>query len=311
MQNASTQRNRLFIAGAPGGGSIAPPAHDFIAQCLKRDWKMTFLEGSTLQEVMDAFHAPDFAGGVVTMPYKKTIIPCLDHVDNLVVQLGACNHVSVTDDGTLSGTNTDWIGVKKALLQEERATHPAQGLKGMVVGAGGASRAAVYALTELGCKDVYVINRDAGEVQELFEDVQNYECPNRPHIIHVQTVQQAQTLSCPNWVVSTVPDFEPRTPAEIQARSVYTEFLAKKERPPQARMLDMCYHPLLTRTLQLAKQYGWFAVDGIQVVGHQLKEQWRPWTGEEINKQQEEVAWKILRESACSDSTVTPARAGV
>ncbi|KIY03307.1 uncharacterized protein Z520_01774 [Fonsecaea multimorphosa CBS 102226] len=303
MGNDSTARTQLFIAGAPGGGSIAPPAHDFIAHCLERDWKMTFLAASTLQVVSDAFHAPDFAGGVVTMPYKKTIIPCLDHVDDLVDQLGACNHVSVADDGTLRGTNTDWVGIKKVLLQGAPTTDPGQGPRGMVVGAGGASRAAIYALMELGCKDVYIINRDAGEVEGLVEDVHHYKTPNRPNIVHVQTLQQAQTLLCPHWIVSTVPDFEPRTLAELEARSVYIEFLTK-ERPHQALMLDMCYHPLMTRNLQLAKQHGWQIVDGVQVVGHQLKEQWRLWTGEEINEQQEEVAWRILRESASSDSTV-------
>ncbi|OAP65573.1 hypothetical protein AYL99_01545 [Fonsecaea erecta] len=308
MGNDSTRRTQLFIAGAPGGGSIAPPTHDFIAQCLKRDWKMTFLAASTLQEVSDAFHAPDFAGGIVTMPWKKTIIPCLDQVDDLVDQLGACNHVSVADNGTLRGTNTDWAGVKKALLQGQPATGPRQELKGMVVGAGGASRAAIYALMELGCKEVYVVNRDAREVQELVEDVHHYKTPNRPKIVHVQTIQQAQTLSCPRWIVSTVPDFEPRTPEELKAQSVYIEFLAK-ERPHQALMLDMCYHPLMTRNLQLAKQHGWQIVDGVQVVGHQLKEQWRPWTGEEIDEQQEEVAWKLLRESANSDPTVIPSNA--
>ncbi|KIW27795.1 uncharacterized protein PV07_07502 [Cladophialophora immunda] len=309
MGDNSTQRNRLFIAGAPGGGSIAPATHDFIAQCLKREWTMTFLAASTLQEVSDAFHAPNFAGGIVTMPYKKTIIPCLDHVDDLVDQLGACNHVSVANDGTLKGTNTDWVGVKKALLQGEPATDPGRGFKGMVVGAGGASRAAIYALMELGCKDVYIVNRDVGEVQELVEDVHHYKMPNRPKIVHVQSTQQARELPCPHWIVSTVPDFEPRTPAELQARSVYLEFLAKKDRPHQALMLDMCYHPLMTRNLRLAKQHGWPIVDGVQVVGHQLKEQWRPWTGEEINTQEEEIAWRILRNSANSDPTVTPSTA--
>ncbi|OAL39638.1 hypothetical protein AYO20_01035 [Fonsecaea nubica] len=305
MGNTSAQRSRLFIAGGPGGGSIAPPAHDFIADCLKRRWKMTFLEASALQEVLDAFYASDFAGGIVTMPYKKTIIPCLDHVDDLVGQLNACNHVSVADDGTLRGTNTDWVGIKKALLGSEPATRAVQGLKGAVIGAGGASRAAVYALMDLGCEDVYVINRDAGEIEELIEDVNHYKTPTRPHIVHVRTAEQASTLPCPQWIVSTVPDFEPRTSGEIQARAVYVQFLTK-ERPPHACMLDMCYHPLPTRNLRLAEEHGWPIVDGVQVVGHQLKEQWRPWTGEEINKQQEEIAWRILRESANSDPTVTP-----
>ena len=51
------------------------------------------------------------------MPWKKSIIAHLDEVDDAVLVLGACNHVSLTEDRRLRGTNTDWIGVKNCLLQ--------------------------------------------------------------------------------------------------------------------------------------------------------------------------------------------------
>jgi quinate dehydrogenase len=308
MGDVGTHRTRVYMAGAPGGGTIAAPAHNFIAQCLGRSWNMSFLEAKSIEEVVDTFRAPDFAGGIVTMPWKKSIIPHLDHVDDIVSTLGACNHVSVNEDGTLSGTNTDWIGIKNALLGAHTSASSVAGRRGLIVGAGGAGRAAVYALTNLGCKDIYVVNRDAGEVQELSNDVQNYERSSRPSIRHVQTVQQAQDLLPPHYIVGTVPDFEPTTASEIEARRVFVEFLSK-DRPDQSAMLDMCYHPLLTRNLRLAQQYGWPTVDGVQVVGHQLKAQWKPWTGQELDEEQEKAAWAILERSSLSDPTVTPQEA--
>ena len=72
---------------------------------------MQFLESTTIEDVLDHFRSPDFAGGVVTMPWKKAIIPYLDEVDDLVSLTGACNMVCLTLDGRLRGTNVDWVGI--------------------------------------------------------------------------------------------------------------------------------------------------------------------------------------------------------
>lgn len=237
------------------------------------------------------------------MPWKSCIIPFLDKADEIVFKLGACNHVSVTEEGTLHGTNTDWVGINNALRQVVGMARP--GRKGLVVGAGGASRAAVYTLfTGFGCRDIYIVNRDKEEASQLIQSVQNYEPTHRPNLTHVQTAEEAQSLTRPDYIVSTVPDFEPSTAAEVEARAVLVSFLSRKDASTPGFMLDMCYHPLLTQNLQLARQYGWHVIDGVQVVGHQLKEQWRLWTGEEIGGEVDEVAWEILKERASTDPTV-------
>jgi hypothetical protein len=57
-------------------------------------------------------------------------------------------------------------------------------------------------------------------------------------------------------------------------------------------MFDLCYHPLVTRNLRLGEEYGWTILDGVQAAAYQLKEQWRLWTGEDI---QEKEAFTLLR----------------
>ena len=267
---------------------------------------MTFLEATNIQQVVDEFRAPDFRGGLVTMPWKTLIIPHLDQVDDMVVRLGACNHVSVTEDGALQGTNTDWVGIRDSLLRAKAPVPAGDGRHGLVIGAGGASRAAVYALATLGCKEVYIVNRDLEEVDALMRDMQNYSPQDRPNVIHVQTVQQAKLLPAPSYIVGTVPDFEPQTASEVEARNVYATLLKSKDNSHPGTMLDMCYHPLETRNLRLAEHHGWSVVDGVQVVGHQFRVQWRPWTNTEIDDRQEAAAWKILRETVLTDPTVIP-----
>lgn len=76
----------------------------------------------------------------------------------------------LAQNGQLCGTNTDWVGIYNAILAQ--SPDHISGRTGMVHGAGGANRAAVYALWEnLKCGKVYVINRDDREVADLLDDV--------------------------------------------------------------------------------------------------------------------------------------------
>lgn len=266
---------------------------------------MTVLATASLDEVVQAFRAPQFAGGIITMPFKKTIIPYLDEVDDLVATTGACNVVYLTAEGRLRGTNTDWVGIKNALLSADPLT---AGDCAMIYGAGGASRAAVYALSRgLGYENIYVVNRDDQEVADLIEDTNNY-TGLRPNIVHIRTLQQAQSLPSPDYIVSTIPDFPARTPGEINARAIVAEFLSRRS-SKLGVLLDMCYHPLLTENLQLARHHGWVAAEGVQVVGHQLKDMWKLWTGNEITEENEAVMWELLQQAARNDPTVAGMRA--
>jgi quinate dehydrogenase len=291
MQSNKTTKH-LYIAGGLNGSTIAPPVHNFIANSLDKPWTCSFLGAASIDEVSDRFHRSDFAGGLVTMPWKRDIIPYLDGVDDIVRTLGACNCVCLGKDGGLYGTNTDWVGIRDALLQTSTLQIEP---RGMVYGAGGASRAAIYALSvELGCKVIYLVNRDDEEVAELLQDVKNYDKSIQPNIMHVKNRDSSATLPPPEYIVSTVPDMEAVTAAELEARAILVDFLSR-DGENKGSILDMCYHPLMTRNLRLGEEYGWTIIDGVQAVAYQLKEQWRLWTGEYI---QEKEAFTLIRKIA-------------
>ncbi|KAM0554884.1 hypothetical protein ACHAPJ_006619 [Fusarium lateritium] len=240
----SPARQRLYIAGAPGGSSIGPPIHNFIGQQLGRPWTMQFLERKTVQNVVELFRMPDFAGGIVTMPWKKAIIPYLDEADDLVTLLGACNMVVLTPEGQLKGTNVDWVGIKIPLLQ----ARPLQGATiGMIYGAGGASRAALHVLAhELNLETIYVVNRDEQEVEDFLKDAAKYQKLVKANVVHVKTIREAKALTVPSYIVSTVPDLEAMTQGEIEARNILRTFLYRGQ-AHDGVLLDMCYHPRVTR----------------------------------------------------------------
>ena len=303
LKNATIERKYLYLAGVHVTHSIAPPMHNFIASSLSLPWQFISQECPRVEDVLSIFRAPTFAGGVVTMPYKKAIMPLLDELDPLATTLGACNNVYLTPGGKLRGTNTDWRGIKGCLLSKTKDNgNEGRGYPALIIGAGGASRAAVYALfAELECAEIYVVNRDAQEVADLLLDAKAYTSSSssrQPQLIHITSVSQAETLPAPFYIVGTVPDFEAKTEEEVTARDILKTFLGKERKEV---LLDMCFKPRNTRILRLGKEEGWRVVDGTGVIGHQIEEQWKLWTNAGVEGRTavpKEEAWDVLRKAA-------------
>lgn len=203
MANVPDQKY-LYLAGIGVTHSVAPPMHNFIADSLNLPWTFKHLECPTVESLVETFRRPDFAGGVVTMPYKQEVMAHLDGLDTLALQLGACNNVYLDKEDKLRGTNTDWRGIKGCLLSKGSA---GRGRPALIVGAGGAARAAVYALfNELECHTIYVINRDAAEVAHLETDVKAYTetGETKLNLVHITSVAQAEALEPALYIVGTV-----------------------------------------------------------------------------------------------------------
>lgn len=101
-------------------------------------------------------------GSSITAPYKESILPFLDHLTDAAAEVGAVNCIR-NDDGRLTGHNTDAFGVTDAL--KEAGINPADS-KILVLGAGGAARAAVYGLCKEGA-EVFVSNRTSSKAEAL------------------------------------------------------------------------------------------------------------------------------------------------
>src|SRR5206468_1933862 len=85
-------------------------------------------------------------GFSVTLPHKQAILRHLDSCDPLAAEIGAVNTVVVQRDGSLHGSNTDYVGVLRALQRKL----PLKGCRALIFGAGGSARAAAFALVRAG-----------------------------------------------------------------------------------------------------------------------------------------------------------------
>ena len=119
---------------------------------------------SGVQEITQAIKNMPISGFNVTSPYKEEIVPLLDDVDEVAHKIGAVNLI-VNENGKLKGFNTDIMGVENAFLENGVTL---AGKKAIVLGAGGAAKAAVAALAAAGA-DVVIINRTLKKAECLAE----------------------------------------------------------------------------------------------------------------------------------------------
>ena len=208
------------------------------------------------------------------MPNKLAIIPHLDEVTPECRAVGACNTI-FKRGSRLIGTNTDTVGVRESFFQNV-SRDVFEGRPGMVIGGGGAARSAVYALVKyMRCKSVYLVNRDASEVEAVKEwcESQGY----GKDLIHVSSISQAEALEGPGAIVACVPNFPPVSEAEWRARRITECFLAKAHK---GAILEMCYHPTpYTDIGRIAEEAGWQVILGTEAMIYQGFEQSRCWTG--------------------------------
>ncbi|RYP66878.1 hypothetical protein DL769_005910 [Monosporascus sp. CRB-8-3] len=279
-----------YLFGKKVTHSLSPFLHSVVYDDLKLNWAQLRLDSDDMDLLLQLLRHPRCYGASVTMPNKVAILPHLDDLTPECRAVGACNTIFLRTKGSATlycGANTDVVGIRESFYRNvdagkaDGAAHLFHDKPAMVIGAGGAARSAVYALrTWMRARDIYLVNRDVEETLAFVT-----ECTARGFgqgLVHVRTPEQAQKLAAPGAVVACVPDSEPHTPEELQARAVTETFLAKEGK---GVMLEMCYNPSpFTRLGALAGRHGWKVILGTEALIWQGLEQDRYWIGREVGE---------------------------
>ncbi len=158
-------KTKIFaVAGDPVLHSMSPAMLNAAFAERAIDAVYIRLAASRAEEILNCANEMGLAGFNVTSPFKEEIVPLLDDVDDLARRIGAVNTV-VLDQGRTKGYNTDAEGVVDALVA---AKVRLSGSKAIVIGAGGAAKAAIFGLLSEGA-EVTVINRTLEKAQVLAE----------------------------------------------------------------------------------------------------------------------------------------------
>jgi 3-dehydroquinate dehydratase/shikimate dehydrogenase len=253
IEQVDTATRVYGVVGDPVAHSLSPAMMNAAFRRENVNAVYLALHAKALKDLLSCVREIPIHGLSITMPYKEAIIPHLDNTDSHTNKIGACNTVVRAQDGKLYGFNTDAAGVVRPLEQRIAL----EGAKILVLGAGGAARAAVFGLKERG-SEVYILNRTAAAAQKLARQARTRivkRADLKKHafdvIINATPVGLGNTRDTPLHE------------EEINAKIVF----------------DMVYDPSETRFMALAKARGAQIIPGIEMFVHQGARQFEIWTG--------------------------------
>ena len=142
---------------------LSQAMHSAGFQTLSEPFSYVAFDTQRTEVALSAMREMGIRGFSLTIPHKENAMGLVDALSPEAVSIGAINTVVNTGEKLL-GYNTDWYGVTKAL---EEGSFDAAGKKALVFGAGGASRAAVYALKQLGLEKISICNRTDKRAKDL------------------------------------------------------------------------------------------------------------------------------------------------
>lgn len=256
----------------PLAGVIGSPVAHSKSPRLHRHWLTTHgLQGyyipmdvahEDLDRVIRTLPKMGFVGVNITIPHKETVLSLADQVTDRATLIGAANTLIYQKDGKILADNTDGYGFMENLRQGAPDWDPKAG-PSVIFGAGGAARAVVAALADVGVPEIVVTNRTRVRAEKLRE-----EFGRRVRV--VDWVQAGNILEGAGLLVNTtslgmVGKPELRVPLDgLEQTTVVT---------------DLVYTPLKTHLLQVAQDVGCRTVDGLGMLLHQAVPGFERWFG--------------------------------
>jgi shikimate-5-dehydrogenase len=265
MTDHQIPARKYFIFGHNISHSLSPTIHNTAFAELGLPHHYSIHQTPDIDESVKALiSSPDFGGASVTFPHKLKVRPLLDSISESATTLGAINTIiaeeSATGHRTLRGDNTDWLGIQNCIRQTGIST---QCTRAIVVGAGGAARGALYALLQLGVRDVAVVNRTRETAERLVADFPGLRIDISSDSLRGVTVPASLIVSC--------------IPADdVREEDIPSTVFADGK----GVCIDMAYRPRVTALMRVAgRREGWTVQGGVDVLKVQAYAQFELWTG--------------------------------
>lgn len=251
-----TRRTSVYgVIGNPIGHSLSPLLHNTGYAAAKKDAVFLPFLVERLDDFLKALPEFGVKGFSVTLPHKENIFRRLDECEPLAEKIGAVNTVTVRRDGRLYGSNTDYLGVLRALGKKLRL----RGSRVLIFGAGGSARAAAFAVGQAGA-EVLVCARRAEAARKLARAVGG-------EVVRRAALKKESFDAILNATpVGMYPHagISPLRPGELHCSLV----------------MDLIYRPMRTKLLRIAATRGIRTVSGAEMFLAQGIAQWEHWMGE-------------------------------
>lgn len=252
------------VIGSPIAHSRSPALHGYWLKRygIKGHYIPLDIAQADLREALRMMPKMGFVGCNVTIPHKETVLQIADVITDRAALIGAANTLIFRKDGKIHADNTDGAGFMANLRQNAPNWNPAAG-PAAVFGAGGACRAVLAALIEVGVPEIRLANRTRARAEALRSDfgakVHVYEWVQAPAMLEgAATVVNTTALGMTGKADMNIP-------------------LDTLER--SALVTDLVYTPLKTQFLIEAEDRGCQVVDGLGMLLHQAAPGFERWFG--------------------------------
>lgn len=234
-----------------------PLSHSFSKQYFNRKFKSEGLDAEylnfpieSLGELEDIISSePELVGLNVTLPYKTSVIAMLDEMTDCAKSIQSVNTISINRTGNswrLRGSNTDVIGFRESIEPHVKGHDQA-----LILGSGGAAKAAYHVLDELGL-ECNVVSRTHDEGDFVYEELTAADIWEHSIIVNCTPIGMYP-------IIDGAPDipYESITPEHV--------------------LYDMIYNPAETVFLMNGRKRGATTINGLEMLERQAEESWRIW----------------------------------
>ena len=262
---------RAGIFGYPLGHSISPAfqqaAFDHLGiDAIYEAWETP---PEKLGHAVASLRSGDFMGANVTVPHKQAVQQHLDTIEPLAASIGAVNTI-VRDDSQLVGHNTDAYGFSQSLKREAKFEPTRKRV--VLIGSGGAARAAAYGLAQEGIASLVIANRTLGNAVMLAEEMSNQMTDVRASSLESESLESHCVAA--DLIVNTTSIGMLHGPAEGRS-PILEEFI-----PGGCLVYDIVYNPEVTPLLKAARRAGAQTLGGLPMLVYQGAAAFELWTGQ-------------------------------
>ena len=264
---------QVGLIGYPVSHSLSPQMQQaaFDALGIEARYFLWETQAGALTQRITSLRSPEFLGANVTIPYKEDVVPLLDECDPGAAKIGAINTI-VNRDGRLVGYNTDAAGFIRALTDFTGCAFDCHGKKAVILGTGGAARAAAVGLLENGVGELALLGRTHGRVDALVNHLRALDSGNkRVSGASLGSSEANRFLSAADLLVNATPV---GLRMDDEALLVDIDLLQAG-----AFVMDMVFNSPQTRLLGAAHARGCHILNGLAMLLYQGALAFELWTG--------------------------------